>query len=117
MRIFFATKELADLYEDNASAKIQMDYNFERTHRFITVINTIRAATCLNDLKVRRSLKYENLTNDEGGLSTVRVDDSHCLVVEDGSYESTRTLIIRALVHLKHSLAKRLNIHRSTLRS
>ena len=117
MDIVFATKDLADLYEDNASAKIQMDYNFERVSRFITVINMIRASTCLDDLRIRRCLKYETLTHDQGGLSTVHIDDSHCLIIEDGSYKATRKLIVRALVHIRRRLTESLNIHRRTQRS
>lgn len=113
MDIVFSNRELADLFEDNAAAKLQADYNPERTYRFITVINMIRAATSLDDLRMRRSLKYESL--DEG-ISTVRVDAGHCLVVEDGNYASTRKLLIRALISIKRRFNKNLSIQRRTIK-
>lgn len=112
MDIVFAKKNLADLYEDNAAARNQVDYSAERTCRFITIINMIRASTGLDDLRTRRCLNYRTLTPNHGGLSTVRVDESHLLIVEDGSYNFTRQLIVRAFVHLKRRLTKQLHVHK-----
>ena len=117
MEIVFATRDLADMYEDNATAKDQSGYNQERACRLISIINMIRASTGIDDLRTRHCLKYETLSPEHGGLSTIHVDESHLLIVEDGSYKISRKLIVKALVNIKRRFKESISTLRQTQQS
>ena len=75
MIVTFDKKYLEELYVDGKTTNKHYRFQPDIVSRYIKVINIMKNAGNINDIKRLSGLHYEQLVGDKNGLSSVRVNN------------------------------------------
>ena len=77
MIVTFDKKYLEELYVDGKTTNKHYRFQPDIVSRYIKVINIMKNAGNINDIKRLSGLHYEQLVGDKNGLSSVRVNNKY----------------------------------------
>lgn len=77
MIVTFDKKYLEELYVDGKTTNKHYRFQPDIISRYIKVINIMKNAGNINDIKRLSGLHYEQLVGDKNGLSSVRVNNKY----------------------------------------
>jgi len=77
IEIEFERKYLEDLYANGKTKDKKHRFQPAIIKKYIRVIDTLKANSCIEDLYRFKSLNYEKLIGDKEGLESVRVNDQY----------------------------------------
>ena len=75
MKIIFADKELADLYEGKSTKRKGWKSNPGMVKQFVKTVTRLASVERIEDLGNFKGLRYKKLTDDTEGLSAVRINE------------------------------------------
>ena len=77
MIVTFEHDYLRILYEDGRCTDKKHRFQPDIIRRYQKAVNFLKGASCIESLWTIRSLRYEVLSGDKAGLSSVRVNDQY----------------------------------------
>lgn len=83
MIVIFGKPYLKLLYTTGETTEKKHRFQPDITKRYIKVVNTMIAAKDTGDLTRINSLRYEKLSGDKRGVSSVRISDKYRLEFEE----------------------------------
>jgi proteic killer suppression protein len=92
MEITFDKPYLSELYYEARTKDKKHRFQPQIIRKYIRVIDTLRGASCTEDLFRVHSLNYEALQGDKKGIESVRVNDQYR--IEFKSYKAGKENII-----------------------
>ncbi|WP_435354268.1 type II toxin-antitoxin system RelE/ParE family toxin [Emticicia sp. SJ17W-69] len=83
MEILFRNQLLVDLYEGKKVNDNRFKSNPTIIKQYRKTVDKLQAISRIEDMYIIQSLKYEKLTGDRGGQSSVRINDQYRLIFEE----------------------------------
>lgn len=83
MEILFRNQLLSDLYEGKKVNDNRFKSNPTVVKQYIKTVNKLSAVNNIEDMYSLQSLKYEKLTGDRKGQSSVRINEQYRLIFEE----------------------------------
>ncbi len=93
MNVEFEKKYLAELYEDGKTSDKKHRYQSNIVNGYLKCVKALINATRIEDLFLYRSLKYEKLSGDKKGISSLRINDQYRLEFREIPSSSNQTTI------------------------
>ena len=83
MEIIFAKQYLKDLHITGKTAERKYRFQPDIIKRYRKTVDRLAAVKRIEDLYIIQSLKYEKLTGNKKGISSVRVSDKYRIEFEE----------------------------------
>lgn len=102
MIVIFKKDYLKELYEQGVAKKKKYRFQPQIVRRYQDRINFLIKASRVEDLFSIKSLRYEVLTGDKAGISSVRVNDQYRIEFEVETVEGESVLTLCNIIELSN---------------
>ena len=94
MNVVFEKEYLSELYEKGKASNKKYRFQPDVIKRYKKCIDVLISASSVESLFTFNSLKYEVLSGDKNGISSIRVNNQYRIefMVSDGNEEATITI-------------------------